>query len=65
MVKQMLHVGVSCDSDGATLITCRGEADFHTELSGMAITGDVVIALSPSAEGRTTLVTRVAEGGPR
>jgi anti-anti-sigma factor len=128
MVKQMLLVEVSCDADGATLITCRGGADFRTvgelseaiawsiesqpavlrldltevgfiessglgclvvaavschrhgvllqviaspsvrrllELSGMAITGDGVIALSPSAEGRTTLVTGVAEGGPR
>ena len=30
MVKQMLLVEVSLDSDGATVITCRGEADFHT-----------------------------------
>src|SRR2546430_12630301 len=128
MVKEMLLVEVSLDSDGATVITCRGEADFHTvgelseaiawsiesqpavlrldlaevgfiessglgclvaaavschrhgvplqviaspsvrrllELSGMALTEDGAIARSPSAEERTMLVRRVAEGGPR
>jgi anti-anti-sigma regulatory factor len=62
----LVVAAVSCHRHGVLLqVIASPSVRRLLELSGMAITGDGVIALSPSAEGRTTLVTGVAEGGPR